>query len=104
MGARTVPSELVAWKIPDACVRACAGKTSATRLAATAHSPPTPIATRKRNTPTSASECAKYVNPDEKEYIKIVRAIVGLRPQRSAIEPNNNPPAVPPSKKTPRNI
>src|SRR6266699_5655163 len=71
-----VPSTLVAWKIPEACARAFEGKTSATRLAATAHSPPTPIATRKRSAATCPNDCAKKVSPEKIEYIKIVTTIV----------------------------
>ena len=62
-----VPMTPVAWKMPPACVRACLGKISATSAAATAHSPPTPMATRKRNTPTCQSSVAKYVRPEKIE-------------------------------------
>ena len=53
--------------MPDARGRAAAGNTSATRAAATAHSPPTPMATRNRRTATCQSSVAKYVSPENTE-------------------------------------
>ena len=44
-----VPKTLVAWKIASDQARARVGNISATSALATAHSPPTPMATRKRN-------------------------------------------------------
>ena len=65
--ASQMPRMLVAWKIPEAWARAWAGKTSATKAAATAHSPPTPSATRNRSTATCQISVAKYVSPENIE-------------------------------------
>lgn len=58
---------LVLWKMPDMCARARAGTTSATSAAATAHSPPTPMATRNRSAPTCQTSVTKYVRPEKIE-------------------------------------
>ena len=57
----------MAWKIPEPVPGRAAGKTSATSVAATAHSPPTPSATRNRSTATCHSSVAKYVSPEKTE-------------------------------------
>ena len=57
----------MAWKIPEAWARDRVEKTSATNAAATAHSPPTPRATRNRRAATCQSSVAKYVRPEKIE-------------------------------------
>lgn len=65
--ASHAPSTLVAWEMPEACARARGGNTSDTSAAATAHSPPTPSATRNRSTATCHSSVVKYVRSEKTE-------------------------------------
>ena len=65
--ARPTPITLVAWNRPDAAARARVGNVSATSAAATAHSPPVPIATRNRSTWTCQRVWTKYVSAEKIE-------------------------------------
>jgi hypothetical protein len=78
------------------------GNSSATSVLATAHSPPTPKAARKRNAASCQPLRANADRPVHAEYRRIVYVIVRLRPNRSLSMPNSTPPRAPPSKKAAR--
>jgi len=80
MAASHVPTTDEAWKMLEAWARAFFGKTSETSAAATAHSPPTPMATRKRSAVTCQRSVAKKVRAEKTEYIRIVTIMMERRP------------------------
>ena len=63
----TCPRTLVPWKIPPARGPARRGTPRPPSDAATAHSPPTPIATRNRRPPPATASVAKHVSPEKTE-------------------------------------
>jgi hypothetical protein len=74
------------------------GQVSDSSEAPTAHSPPIPRAARNRKINRCHQVCAKYDNPVNMAYVRIVSIKALLRPIRSPTTPKNPPPNAHPTR------